>query len=178
MKKLTSYLILLAFIASCSKETKKPLLYDEQFSISFKLDGKEYKNVLAPDIMNYYGSSGLHNGPQITYMLGAGFQLDADKSIDATLEDAVQISLIDDPKGVNLWSTTKMKLVGSVATDVEVDQAGSAFIITEVKESTTNGINKNAIVVKGIFHCTLHEPNTGNEKLLTDAMFTCIIPVL
>src|ERR1700754_270940 len=92
MKKLTPYLILLAFIASCSKETKKPILYDEQFSISFKLDGKEYKNVLAPDIMNYYGSSGLHNGPQITYTLGAGFQLDMDKSISFMLGNYLHIN--------------------------------------------------------------------------------------
>jgi hypothetical protein len=218
MKKLVACLVLFALITSCNKEEEPPPppFYDEEFYISFKLDGTEYKTNLKPDSLNFWGHSAYHNGVYTTYTLGPGFTIDASKHIsfnlgnyyhiandttgnlqrlkylyrpgnkeykcmnqcDTALTDAVQISLIDDPIGVNFWSTTKRKITGGVTVEVLVNQAGNFFTITEVKESTTNRINKNAIIVKGIFKCTLHEVNSENKRQLTDGAFTCIVPVL
>jgi hypothetical protein len=216
MMKLSAYILLVALIISCRKDSK-PTRYDVQFSISFKLDGKEYKKVYEQDAMNGYTASGYTRSHGITYILGPTFTLDSKTAItfflgnyhyafndstgnlqrlkyllrpgtkhytcinypcDTALTDAVQISFSDDPQGVGFWSTTKRTSVNGTVNAV-VDQPGSHFTVLEMKESTTNGVHKNAVIIKGTFECALYEAtNITNKKLLKDGQFTCIIPVL
>lgn len=98
---------------------------------------------------------------------------------DTAIADAVELHFYPNASGLSNWSTTKRKKVNDFPEPIEAgDQTGSSFYISEIKESTTNGFNKNAVIIKGIFQCNLYEINTGHKKLLTNGEFTCIIPTL
>lgn len=211
--KLSTLVILLALIISCRKDSKPPQ-YDEQFSISFTIDGQKYETVLPHDEMNEYAgwSADDRNKPVTAWKLGPIFKLGGNAQIsflfanyhyinndntgnlarlksllrlgdknykcidmlcDTALTDAVQVSFADNPVGNFNWSTTKRN-----GTPPVVDQTGSHFTITEIKESGTIGNQKNAVIIKGTFECILNEAGKNNSKQLKDGRFTCIVSAL
>lgn len=213
MKLFTPLLFLVVFI-SCKKD--KHSRYEEQFQISFKLDGHEYKTILAQDELNMYAATGFHSTPTgLIYTLGPNFRLASTDQVsfvfgnfhylyndatgnmqrlkqllgpgnksyadlnnfDTTLVDAVQINFSDDPQRHSYYSTTIRTVVNGNPGGI-IDQPGSQFTITEIKESSTDEANRAAVIIKGTFRCTLYEAFTHTAKQLTDGQFTCIIPML
>jgi hypothetical protein len=216
MKKFSTLFILLALIISCRKDAKQPL-FEEQFSISYTIDGQEYKTILPVDQMNMYTGSGFNYNTNVTTMsLGPIFKLEGTAQIsflfgnyhyiqndktgnmarlknllrpgnknykcifmlcDTALTEAVQVTFTEDPQGFPYWSTTKRTSIPGGVSAV-VNQPGSFFTVTEIKESTTNGLGKNAVIVKGTFECILYDAATNDSKALKDGQFTFIVPTL
>lgn len=219
MMKFSTLIFFFVLIISCRKDGKQPQ-YDEQFSISFTLDGHQYDTTLPFDQMNMYTAWSVSNNTAVTaWKLGPILKLGGNAQIsflfanyhyinndntgnlarlksmlrpgqknfkcidmlcDTSLAEAVQISFNDNSQSSINWSTTKRTSIpgmpGSVSFDV--NQPGSHFTVTEIKESNTIGNKKNAVIIKGTFECILYEAGTGNSKLLKDGRFTVLIPTL
>jgi len=172
--------------------------------VHFKVDGKEYSYALAKNTPNPLVVSTADVSPGKMYeSQGALFQLTDTSYITLVLGYFLR-DVNDNPGNIerlkqilpvgnrefNLW-----KGDSSVSNGIDVvfingregystydptlpstpnQQAGSSFVIKEIKQTDWVAGRNNAFIIKGTFNCNLYN-GSGVKKVLTDGTYTCML---
>ena len=90
---------------------------------------------------------------------------------DSSITNGVGIVFIE---GRNSYTSSRYDATAQRPIPVTTEQAGSTFLINEVKQTDYIAGSNNAFIIKGTFNCNLFGAN-NDKKTLTDGTFTCIL---
>jgi hypothetical protein len=92
---------------------------------------------------------------------------------DTSIKNGVDINISEKRK--RFWRSYKTDWVNYKPIPITNEQTGSSFVITEVKEVSTDGQRHNAFIIKGSFNCNVYDERTDAKRVLTDGTFTLLI---
>ncbi|HUP12984.1 MAG TPA: hypothetical protein VM187_12245, partial [Niastella sp.] len=90
--------------------------------------------------------------------------------------EGVELAFSDFKMNGGTWYSIKWDATTQTFKSITNEQAGSSFVITEVKEGKAMfSRENNGVIIKGTFNCNLYEVRTGAKKVITDGTFTAIL---